>query len=274
MTRLTLLTVLSAFLCADLTRGDVGDCFWGGINEQTTYMTTYVPGMGAVELAQLPQPSINLGAPLPDIPVQATPTTNASAVPQANIPTITIPTGPVGTVGRTAGTQNTLPQAPPGLEIVYVLPAQNAPDAVCLDGVKSIPATEVQVVPANTPGAIPVALKTVTVQRPKVEYHWTYSPITTKTDTLVKAVDPRTGRVVRTYCQSTEESSSLYWFHRQETVTYETVTAKVGTPVSLAPAAATSTNTVIQGGQSTAVPYQSQYPHSGDNSHLTVIEGY
>ena len=201
-------------------------------------------------LAQLSQSPMNLGAPQPAIPVQATTGTQAVDVPQANIPTITIPAGPVGSVGQPATVQGTMLQASPGTEIVYILPSSLPSNAVCIDGTKSIPATEVKVVPAGTPGAIPVALKTVMVRRPKVEYKWTYAPITTKTETLVHVVNPHTGRVVRTYCQEEAEQSTLPWLHRQEVVSYETVEAKIGVPVSVAPAVSSATNTVILGGTS------------------------
>jgi hypothetical protein len=119
---------------------------------------------------------------------------------------------------------------------------------ICVDGAKTIPAAEAKVVPANTPGAIPVALQTVTVRRPKVEYHWTYAPIATKTETLVQVVDPRSGRVVRTYCKEDLERTSLPWLHLREVITYETVTAKVGVPVSVAPTSSSAVHTHVQGG--------------------------
>ena len=227
--------------------GDVSDHLWGGRNEETSYSPTFVPGMGGVSLAQYQQPS--LGAPQPAIPVQAGPHTQAVNVPQANIPTITIPAGQVGSVGQPATFAGTVQQAPSGAEIVYIMPSSIPSEAViCVDGVKTIPATEVNVVPATTPGAIPVALKTVTVQRPKVEYHWTYAPIVSKRETLVHVVDPRSGRVVRSFCQEDAESSCLPWLHRREVITYETVEAKVAVPVSLAPSAASTANTYIRGG--------------------------
>ena len=229
--------------------GDFNDCLWGGSNEETAYSPTYLPGMGGIALTQFSQP-MNLGAPQPGIPVQATPGTQAVNVPQANIPTITIPTGPVGSPGQPATFQGTLAAIPPGTEIVYILPSSLPSQAViCVDGTKTIPATETKVVPATTPGAMPVALKTVTVRRPKVEYKWTYSPIETKTETLVKVVNPKTGRVVRTYCQEESERSMLPWLHRREVVSYETVEAKVAVPVSVAPSMSSATHTVIHGGQ-------------------------
>ena len=229
--------------------GDFGDHMWGGRNQETSYSPTFVPGMGGVALTQHQHPSMNLGTPQPAIPVQATPHTQAVTVPQANIPTITIPAGQVGSVGRPATTPGTLSQAPAGAEIVYILPSSVSSHAViCVDGVQTIPATEVKIVSATTPGAIPVALRTVTVRRPKVEHHWTYAPVVTKKETLVHVVDPRSGRVVRTFCQEEATSTTLPWLHRREVITYETVEAKVAVPVSLSPSAASATNTSIHGG--------------------------
>ena len=229
--------------------GDFSDCIWGGANQETTYSPSFVPELSGVSLAQYQHPTMNLGAPQPGIPVQATPHTQAVNVPQANMPTITIPAGQVGSPGQPATFPGNAPQAPLGAEIVYILPSSLASNAViCVDGMPSIPATEVKVVPANTPGAMPVALKTVTVRRPKVEYHWTYAPVVTKRETPVQVVDPRTGRVVRTFCREETESTALPWLHRREVKTYETVEAKIAVPVSLAPSAASATHTYIHGG--------------------------
>jgi len=227
----------------------MSDHFWGGSNQETSYSPNFVPAMSGVSLAQYQHPSMNLGAPQPAIPVQATPHTQAVNVPQANIPTIMIPAGQVGSIGQPATFPGTVSQPFPGAEIVYIMPSSMPSEAViCVDGVQTIPAAEVKVVPASTPGAIPVALKTVTVRRPKVEYQWIYAPIETKRETLVNVVDPRTGRVVRTFCHEETERTALPWLHRREVITYETVEAKVAVPVSLAPSAASATNTVIHGG--------------------------
>jgi hypothetical protein len=229
--------------------GDLRDCLWGGSNEETTYSPPYLPGIGGTTLAQHQPSPMNLGAPQPAISVQATPQTQAISVPQANIPTITIPAGPVGSVGQPATFAGAVSQVPPGAEIVYIMPTSLPSQAViCVDGTKTIPASEAKVVPANTPGAIPVALRTVMVRRPKTEYHWTYAPVTTKTETLVQVVNPRTGRVVRTYCQEDSERTMLPWLHRREVITYETVEAKVAVPVSVAPSVSSATNTFVQGG--------------------------
>jgi hypothetical protein len=284
--------------------GGILDCFWGGSNEETSYTPSYFPGMGGVTLSQPPQPPINFGAPPPGqqamnpainqttqqiIPVQATPNTQATLVRQATIPTITVPAGAVGSVGQPAtqpvianintNTNNTnLPQLPAGTEIMYVIPGSPSKEE-CLDGVRGISATAANVVPPNTPGAIPVAVKTIDVLKPNVKYHWTFSPIQTKTETLVKVVHPRTGKVIRTYCQTDEKTSALPYLHRKEVVSYETVRAKVGTPVSLAPSAITTTNTLIQSAPPSpsslpaATKWQSQYGNFPDNSQIeTQIE--
>jgi hypothetical protein len=231
--------------------GGVFDCFWGGSNEETDYTAPYLRGMGGVTLSQLPTPPLNLGAPPTGqqtaLPVQATPNTQTTLVPQATIPTITVPAGPVGTVGRPATQPENLnpQQLPPGTEIIYVIPGKQA-DEECIAGFQGTPLNAAKVVPAGTPGAIPVTIRTTNVIKQKIEYRWTYSPIRTKTETLVKVVNPRTGKVVRSFCQTDEEKSALPWLHREEVVSYETVPAKIGTPVSLTPSAATTTNTVIR----------------------------
>jgi hypothetical protein len=192
---------------------------------------------------------MNLGAPQPGLPVQATQQTQPITVPQANIPTITIPTGPVGSVGQPATFPGVVGQMPPGVEIVYVMPSSIPSQAeICVDGVKTIPAVESKVVPPNTPGAIPVALKSVMVRKPKVEYHWTYGPVVTKTETLVQVVNPRTGKVVRTYCHEDSDRTMLPWLHRREVKSYETVEAKVAVPVSVAASVSSATNRSILGG--------------------------
>jgi hypothetical protein len=205
--------------------------------------------MSGVTLAQHQHPTMNLGTPQPAIPVQATPHTQAINVPQAHLPTITIPAGQVGSVGQPATFAGAVAQAPRGAEIVYVMPSSLPSNAViCVDGVQTIPATEVRVVPAHTPGAIPVALRTVTVRIPKVEYHWTYGHVVSRQETLVHVVDPRTGRIIQTFCQEDKHRSVLPWLHRREVITYETIEAKVAVPVSLAPTSTSATNTFIHGG--------------------------
>ncbi|MDR1925940.1 MAG: hypothetical protein LBQ66_16350, partial [Planctomycetaceae bacterium] len=76
--------------------GGISDCLWGGSNEQTAYTTPYVHSVGT-SLSQANQPPMNIGAPVPAIPVQATPASRATLVPQPNVPTISPITGSVGT---------------------------------------------------------------------------------------------------------------------------------------------------------------------------------
>ena len=222
-----------AFFSATATFGALCDFFWGGGNQATAYTAPYYPGKGGVSLANVPSPPMNLGAPDGGIPVQATPTTQSQLVQQANIPTITVPSGPVGTVGQPATSPlatTTLSSLPPGSELMYILPPKEIPPEHRLS--KGTPAVAVQVVPPTTPGAIPVAVKTMTVTRPKVDYEWTYAPIDESTETLVKVVDPRTGRVLRTYSETDKHRSLLPWPHRKEVITYEQVSVQVATPLS------------------------------------------
>ena len=215
------------------TFGALCDFLWGGSNEATAYTAPYYPGKGGVSLANVPSPPMNLGAPDNGIPVQATPTTRPLLLQQANIPTLTVPSGPVGAVGQPATSPAetaTLPNLPAGSELMYIMPPREIPPELCSP--KGTPAVAVQVVPPTTPGAIPVAVRSMTVTRPKVGYEWTYAPITESTETLVKVVDPRTGRIVRTYCETGERQSMLPWPHRKEVVTYEQVTVQVATPLS------------------------------------------
>ena len=209
------------------------DFLWGGRNEATAYTAPYLPGMGRPTLANVQSPPMNLGAPNTGIPVQATTTTQPLVVQQSTIPTINVPTGPVGAVGQPATSASTtaaLANLPPGAELMYILPPKEIPPELCSQ--KGTPAIAAQVVPPTTPGAIPVAVRQMTVTKPKVDYEWTYAPIRETTETLVKVVDPKTGRVLRTYCDSTERRSTLPWPHRKEVITYEQVTVQVATPLS------------------------------------------
>ena len=221
------------FFSASSTFGAFCDLLWGGGNEATAYTAPYFPGRGGVSLANVPSPPMNIGAPDAGISVQATSTTRPLLVQQANIPTLTVPSGPVGAVGQPATSSAataTLSQLPPGSELMYILPPKEIPPEQCSP--KGTPAIAVQVVPATTPGAVPVAVRSMTVSRPKIDYEWTYAPITESTETLVKVVDPRTGRTLRTFCETGERQSLLPWPHRKEVVSYEKVTVQVATPLS------------------------------------------
>ncbi len=258
------------------------DWIWGGPNEETAYSAPYLRGVNRVSLDDVASPNMNLGAPERGISVYPSQTVPGTVVPQANIPTITVPQGPVGSPGQPATSPyaTTLPQAPPGTEIVYVLPVAKTDEMgpQCVDGVRRTPARSTQIVPPGTPGAIPVAVKTMTVVRPKVEYHWSYSPMRTTTETTVNVVDRRTGRVVRTYCKEDEEKSLLPWPHRKEVVTYETITARVGVPVSLPNVTSGHAQTQVQSapaglGETMRVHYPgySQPSMSEPAFHRTVI---
>ncbi|MDR2642100.1 MAG: hypothetical protein LBC74_04835 [Planctomycetaceae bacterium] len=238
--RLILVLFVLFFVYAE-SYGGIGDCLWGGSNEETAYSTPFV--QSGTSLAQANQPPLNIGAPLPSIPVQATPATRATLVPQSNIPTISPITGNVGTIGQPA--TGIIPTTPiqagsqistannAGVEILYVLPSgsTSSPD-ICIEGEHSSPMVATTVVAAGTPGAIPVAVKTITAYRPRVEYRLKFAPIKQKTETLVRVIDPRTKRVVKTYCEKGEQQiTTLPVLHWEEVVFHETVTVKMGTPI-------------------------------------------
>ncbi|GHT36537.1 hypothetical protein FACS189427_08330 [Planctomycetales bacterium] len=217
------------------------DCLWGGQNEETSYTVPFVNGLNGRGLSQNTS-NMNLGAPPAGIPVQATPQTQAGVIPQTTVPVVSAQSsftnGGIGTVGQPATVQTNVisaagQQLPPGTEIIYVRQVQIPADKECQNGVQRTSAVETEIVPANTPGAIPVALRTMTVTVPKVERRWSYSPIKQKTEKLVEVVNPRTGKVVKTYCDEEEHRSILPWLHLKESITYETVEAKVAVPVKL-----------------------------------------
>ncbi|MCL2744507.1 MAG: hypothetical protein FWE67_11715 [Planctomycetaceae bacterium] len=214
------------------------DCLWGGSNEETSYTVPF--GSGLSRGLSPNNTNMNLGAPPAGIPVQATPQAQAGVISQTAIPTINpqMMTGSIGTVGQPATVHTNVAdvsgqQLPPGTEIVYVRQKQIPAEQECQDGVVRSAAVETEIVPANTPGAIPVAIKTMTVTRPKVERRWSFSPIKQKTEKVVEVIDRRTGKVVKTYCEEEEYQSSLPWLHLKESVTYETVDVKVAVPVKL-----------------------------------------
>ncbi|MDR1483425.1 MAG: hypothetical protein LBT09_01230 [Planctomycetaceae bacterium] len=236
---LFLILLVLFFICSESYGDGIGDCLWGGANEETAYTVPFV--QSGTSLAQTKQPPMNIGAPVPAIPVQATPATRVTLVPQANIPTVSPITGNVGAIGQPAtGIINT-PQTQitqqttnntTGVEILYVIPSESNASEICIEGERGSPAIAATVVAAGTPGAIPVAIKTVTAYRPRVEYKLRFAPMTQKTDTLVRVIDPRTKRVVRTYCRTDERKiTNLPVVHWKEITAYEAVTVKIGTPV-------------------------------------------
>ncbi|MGL4594369.1 MAG: hypothetical protein ACRCUY_06530 [Thermoguttaceae bacterium] len=234
----------------------LGDCIWGGKNESTTYTSPYLPALDHTKMAQAPSASMNLGSPPPALPIQANPGNQAMTVSQTNVPFVTIPSGPVGSVGHpatntnggvgiTTGSNTQGIQTSPGTEIVYVLPPASNETDRCIDGTSHKSATATKVVAPGTPGAIPVAVRTMTVMRPKVEQHLTYDFVDHSQEKRVNVVDPRTGKVVRSYCRNYESYSFLPWPHLREKVTYEAVSVKVAEPISLTPAASGTATTFI-----------------------------
>ncbi|MDR2346333.1 MAG: hypothetical protein LBE18_09730 [Planctomycetaceae bacterium] len=227
------------FFCIVCFADNLGDCLWGGSNEETSYTTRYF--QSGQTIAQVNQPPMNIGAPVPSIPVQAAPSTRSTLIPQANIPTISPVTGNVGSVGQPAtGTVTTSPNQPnymrssnsTGVEIVYVIPSQNSASDIFIDGKYTRRASAVTVVAAGTPGAIPVAVKTVTAYKPRIDYKLKFAPIKQKTETLVNVINPRTKRIVRRYYETGEKQiTALPVLHCEEKIVYETITARVGTPI-------------------------------------------
>jgi len=257
--------LLAVFMfSASSTFAAICDFLWGGSNEATAYTAPYFPGMGGVSLTNAPSPPMNLGAPDTQIPVQATPTTQPLLVQQSNVPMLTVPSGPVGAVGQPATSSAVTPalgSLPPGAELMYILPPKDIPSEQCPP--RGTPAIAAQVVPPTTPGAIPVAVRNMTVTRPKINYEWTYAPMAETTGTLVKVVDQRTGRVLRTYCETSNHRSLLPWPHRKEIVSYEKVVVQVATPLS--PEAVR---------QLTSQTYRSERPIAPVNELTTTVLDY
>ncbi|MDR2171493.1 MAG: hypothetical protein LBP59_15230 [Planctomycetaceae bacterium] len=238
----SLIFVLFFLICGEGFCGGIGDCLWGGSNEETAYTVPYI--QSGASLAQVNQPPMNIGAPLPSIPVQATPATRPTLIPQANIPTISPVTGNVGSIGQpaTANINTTQPQIKTNsagirtiqddAEIVYVLPSENKTAELCINGQQLQNVAAASVVPAGTPGAIPVAVKNITAYKPKKIYQMQFTPIKQKIETLVNVVDQRTGRIVKKYCQTEEKQiTHLPVLHWKEVNTYETVNVKIGEPI-------------------------------------------
>jgi len=271
------IVLAGSFFLPSVVQAAVCDFLWGGGNGATAYTAPYFPGAGRSNLADAQAPPMNLGAPGTGIPVQATPTTQPLIVQQSAIPTLNVPTGPVGAVGQPAtsvAATATLANLPPGSELMYILPPKEIPSELCSQ--KGTPAVATQVVAPTTPGAIPVAVRQMTVTKPKVDYEWTYAPIRETTETLVKVVDPKTGRVLRTYCTSDERRSTLPWPHRKEIITYEQVTVQVATPLSpnavrgLAPQPSNITAPVPQT-SSTPLPHNVGRPIQPFNGLTTTV---
>ena len=275
-----LFAVLTVFGFGDV-QAQLFDCFWGGTNETTGYSPPYTGALNNQPLANVVQPPMNLGTPPGTIPVQATMNSQSLDVRQASIPTITVPAGPVGSVGRPATSWASdasglagVVSLPPGSELLYVLPPTKAPEKECIGGTPTQSAVAVQVVPAGTPGAIPVIAKTMTVTKPKTEYRFTYSPVKEKTNTLVNVVDPRTGRVVRTYCRTDEKKTFLPYPHQKEVTTYETVQTKVVVPLKQNGLPAAASSQIIQHApvvQTVRYPYDDTDPAVTSSPVVTFV---
>jgi hypothetical protein len=197
---------------------------------------------------------MNIGAPVPAIPVQATPASRATLVPQPNVPTISPITGSVGTIGQPATGTSTISSIPTAIpappfssssgsaqlnaqttsrtELLYVIPPSETGEEQCIQGERRHAAFASTVVAPGTPGAVPVAIQNVTVYKPVVERQLRFAPLRKRTETLVRVVNPRTGRVVRTYCQMDERQvTSFPVLHTEEVIRYEPTTVKIGTPI-------------------------------------------
>ncbi len=118
---------------------------------------------------------------------------------------------------------------PGGAQILYAIPTAT-PEADPLRPNDRI-AVAADLVPAGTPGAIPVAVQHRTAYRPESEFEWTFDWTTNTHLTKVNVVNPRTGRVVRSFYHQEEVRSLLPWLHRKETVTYQPVSVPVATPI-------------------------------------------
>jgi hypothetical protein len=244
--KLSLILSAQFLICLDCYSDSLGDCLWGGSNEETAYTTPFI--QSGTTLTQANRPPMNIGAPVPSIQVQATPSTRDTIVPQANIPTISPITGAVGSIGQPAsgvitshpsqlnyqGTNRTIGNVGDSrTEILYVIPSDAKSSAeVYIDGNLNQAAALSNVVPPGTPGAIPVQLKTVTAYKPRIEYKLRLSPIKQKKETLVNVVDPRTRRIVKKYYQTHEQQiTNLPVLHWEEIINYETITVKIGIPI-------------------------------------------
>ncbi len=247
------------------------DIFWGGSHAETAYSPPYVRNVSPLALQDVASPNMNLGAPQQAIPVvpsaiaPGTVVAQTGTVSSSGIAATGLAQGPVGFPGQPATNSVTaafsqdihaqnvlaLPNMTLNTEIVYVLP--NPPirtasfpttDGLPPSGKQRVLSQSAEIVPPNTPGAIPVALKTVSALRPKIESHWKYTPLTNTVETTVQVVD-RAGRIVKTFKKESEERTLLPWPHRQETVSYERVTVKVAVPLPSPHTTSNHTQTVI-----------------------------
>jgi hypothetical protein len=243
--KLILILFVQFFICSNCYSDGIGDCLWGGSNEETAYTVPFV--QSGTTLTQANRPPMNIGAPAPSIPIQATPSTRATIVPQANVPTVSPVTGSVGSVGQPAtsvitsqpvqfnyqGSSRTAGNvSESGVEILYVIPSDNKASEVYIDGDLNRAAALSNVVPSGTPGAIPVQVKTVTAYKPRLSYKLRFTPIIQKKETLVNVFDPRTKRIIKRYYQTQEQQiTNAPILHWEEIIDYESVTVKMGIPI-------------------------------------------
>lgn len=205
---------------------------WGGKNEMTTYAPPYVPSLstsrkgGTTGAEPVPY---TLNAPVGDGMAVRTSTYGTITVPQATIPGDPA-TGAVGMIDRpaTEGYLGATGSEGQG-QILYVLPGIE-PEVEPLRPNSGI-AVASDVVPAGTPGAIPVAVKERTVYRPVSEYHWVFDRTSNTRLVRVEVVNPRTGRVVGCYYEQEEIRSILPVPHVKETVHFQKEVLPVATPV-------------------------------------------
>ncbi|MDR3109451.1 MAG: hypothetical protein LBU65_07165 [Planctomycetaceae bacterium] len=201
-------------------------CLWGGKNEETTYAAPYMPVMGSgVANTDAPHPGVNRNAPRDSIAVQNTPY-GTIQVPQ-NYPANQQPANAlVGTVNNPATTP--FANSSGASQTLYVIPGHAEADPLRPNSRMAVAS---EVVPAGTPGAIPVSVRNQNVLQPESEWKWTFARTTNTHLRRIEVVNPRTGRVVRTYYEQEEVRSLLPWLHQKEIVHYNQVIVPVATPV-------------------------------------------
>ncbi len=210
----------------------LGSCLWGGSNEETTYTLPYIPALGRMRdstSTYAPSPNVNLNAP----PGTALPVRSdvygTIQIPQSSIQGQPDP-GAVGTITQPATfEQNFTPGQPAGSQLLYVVPG-GEPKADPLRPNSRV-AVASNVVPAGTPGAVPVKVRDQTAYRAQSKTQWTFDRTTNTRLTRIDVVHPRTGRLMYSYYRQEEVRSLLPWFHPKETVDYVPVTVPIATPV-------------------------------------------
>lgn len=214
-----------------------GNILFGGPNEAASYSVPSYPGMGTTLLAQARGGSDT-------IPVQSTPY-GMIDVTQAQIPGMPTAAGKVGSVGHPATSPHALlmDHLPPDTVVKFVRPlsSENANENsnVVMRAAPNITnnnrLTKWEIVPEGTPGAIPVAVRSETVLRPVTSTQCVFAPVVQTQQKEVRVVNPRTGRVVKTYMKNEDVvSCPIPILHREELTTYEKITVPVATPIPVA----------------------------------------